>query len=65
MSQTKQDLAEIKKQDDELLKIILKKTGVTYSSLIEFAKKEYIAANIDVLTPAEKKQFPNFVFDAL
>jgi hypothetical protein len=65
MAKSKQELAEIKRQDEELLKMILSKTGVSYKSLIEFAKKEYIAANVDLLTPAEKKQFPKFVFNAL
>ena len=59
---SKQELAEIKKEKDDLLKIILKKTDTTYSELVQMAKDMYIAANINVVSSAEKKKFTKLSF---
>ena len=50
-----------KKQSDDLLKLILKKTGLSYRELIDLSKRNYIVANLDVVTPAERKQFSELV----
>jgi len=53
--------AEVKKQSDDLLKLILKKTGLSYRELIDLSKRNYIISNLDVVTPAERKQFSKLV----
>jgi hypothetical protein len=53
--------AEIEKQKKALLSLILKKAGVSYKDLITHAEQEYIVNNIDLITPAEAKKFPNLV----
>ena len=58
----KQELAEIKKEKEDLLKIILKKTDTTYSELVQMAKDMYIAANINLVSPAEKERFTRLSF---
>jgi len=58
----KQELAEIKKEKEDLLKIILKKTDTTYSELVQMAKDMYIAANISLVSPAEKERFTKLSF---
>ena len=58
---SKEELALIKKDGDNLLKLLLKKTGVSYNRLIEIAKREFIVDNIGELTTAEKKQFKYIV----
>ncbi|GHT64906.1 hypothetical protein FACS189451_12620 [Bacteroidia bacterium] len=60
---TKQELAEIKKEKNELLKLILKKTGMSYKELIELSKEGFIAANLDVVSPSEKQKFTNLVLE--
>ena len=59
---TKEEYALAKKQSDELLKLILKKTGVSRKRIHELAENEFIAANLDVITPAERKRFDRLVF---
>jgi hypothetical protein len=51
-----------KKQSDELFKLILKKTGASYKELIDMAKQEFVVANLDVVTPAEREKFDKLVF---
>ena len=58
---TRQEIAEIKKEKDDLLKLILKRTGTSYSRLIDLAKQEFIVANLDVITPSEKQQFKKII----
>ena len=60
---TKEELAEIKKEKDELLKLILKKTGMSYRELIELSKEGFITANLDVVTPSEKQKFSKLVLE--
>jgi hypothetical protein len=59
---TKEEYAMAKKQKSALLKLILKKTGVSYREIVDVATQEFIVANLDVVTPAEKKQFDRLVF---
>jgi hypothetical protein len=54
---SKEELALIKKDSDALLKLILKKTGISYNRLIEITKREFIVDNLDVITPEERRQF--------
>ena len=57
-----EDKAIIKKQTEELLKLLLKKTDTKYKDIIELAEQEFIIENIGVLSAAEKKQFDRLVF---
>jgi hypothetical protein len=59
---TKEEYALAKKQSDELLKLILGKTGVSRKRIHELAENEFVAANLDVVTPAERKHFDRLVF---
>ena len=61
-SYSKIELSEIKKEKEDLLKIILKKTNTTLSELIQMSKDMYIAANLEVVTPAERKKFAKLSF---
>jgi len=54
---SKEELTLIKKDKETLLKLILKKTGISYNRLIEIAKQEFIVDNLDVITSAERRQF--------
>jgi hypothetical protein len=58
---SKAEMSEIKKESDDLLKLILKKTGTSYNRLIDIAKQEFIVANIDVVTPQERQRFKHIV----
>jgi len=58
---TKEEYALAKKQSDELLKLILEKTGVSRKRIHELAENEFISANLDVITPAERKRFDKLV----
>jgi hypothetical protein len=40
----------------------LEKTGVSRKRIHELAENEFVAANIDVVTPAERKRFDRLVF---
>ena len=53
----KKNNTEIKKQSDDLFKLVLKKTNTSYSEFVTMMKEMYVTANLDVVTPAEKKQF--------
>ena len=59
---TKEEYALAKKQSDELFKLILEKTGASYKELIDMAKQEFVVANLDVVTPTERKRFNRLVF---
>jgi hypothetical protein len=58
---TKTEKAEIKRQQNDLLHLVLKKTGVSYNALIEHAKRDFILNNLDIVTEAEKKQFTKLI----
>ena len=59
---TKQELAVAKKETQLLLRLILNKTGVSHKYLITEAENSFIAANLDVVSPAERKQFKSLIF---
>ena len=59
---TKEEYAVAKKQKAELLKLMLKKTGVKHRELIDIAEQQFIKANLDVVTFAERKHFDRLVF---
>ena len=59
---TKEEYSLAKKQSNELLKLILGKTGVSRKRIHELAEDEFIAANLDVVTPSERKRFDRLVF---
>ena len=59
---TKEEYAIAKKQSDELLKLILEKTGVSRKRIHELAENEFVVANLDVITSAERKHFDKLVF---
>ncbi len=48
---------EEKKKDEELFKLILKKTGMTYKEFLFLVKHNYVACNLDVLSEEEKSLF--------
>jgi hypothetical protein len=53
---------DVKKQTDELLKLILKKTGTKHSEIVAWAERKYIKANLDLITASERKQFDQLIF---
>lgn len=59
---TKEEYTLAKQQSKELLRLILEKTGVSRKRIYELAENEFIAANLDIVTPAERKQFDKLVF---
>ncbi|MDR2683967.1 MAG: hypothetical protein LBB53_01125 [Prevotellaceae bacterium] len=59
---TKEEYALAKKQKKELLNLILKKTGTSRNELIDIAEQRYIHANLDVVTPTERKKFDRLIF---
>ena len=59
---TKEEYALAKKQSDELFELVLEKTGTSRKKLYELAKHEFVAANLDVVTPTERKRFDRLVF---
>jgi len=59
---TKEEYALVKKQSKELLNLILKKTGTKHKELVELAEREFVVANLDVVTSTERKQFSRLVF---
>ena len=62
VTKTKTEKEEVKKLQDEILKIILSKTGVSYNALIEHAKRDFILNNLDVITPAEAQKYKKIFF---
>ncbi len=54
---TKEQKELINRESEDVFKLLLKKTGTSYKSLIELAKQEFVIGNRSLLTPAEKKQF--------
>jgi len=59
---TKEEYAAAKKQSNELLKLVLEKTGVSRKRIHELAENEFVVANLDVVTLAERKRFDKLVF---
>jgi len=48
---------DVKKQTNELLVLLLKKTGVKKQDLYEMITREFIKENLYLLTPDERKHF--------
>ncbi|MCL2597951.1 MAG: hypothetical protein FWD66_09960 [Paludibacter sp.] len=59
---TKEEYALAKKQKAGLFQLLLKKTGTSYKDLVDMAKQDFIAANLDIITPVERKKFDQLVF---
>ena len=49
--------SEIKKQQSELVSLMLKKAGLTEDDIYQSAIRSWINKNIDLLTATEKKRF--------
>ena len=58
----KTEKAEIKRLQNEVLELILKKTGISFNSLIEHAKRDFILNNLDVITPSEAQKYKKIFF---
>jgi hypothetical protein len=54
--------AEIKKLQSEILKLILDRTGISYNTLIDHAKRDFILNNLDVVTPTEAQKYQKIFF---
>lgn len=50
-------VAQQKKEREELLKLILKKTNTKYEDFMLMVKHNFIVSNLDLLTESEKKRF--------
>ena len=59
---TKEERAIVRKQSDELLKLILEKTGASRKELHRMAEDEFVTANLDIVTASERKHFDRLVF---
>ena len=51
-----------RKANSRITKIVIKKTGTKHSDIVRWAEEDFIIANLDVLTAAEKKRFDKLVF---
>ena len=48
---------EMKKQNKELLELLLKKTGVKKKDLVDMVLRDFIKENLYLLSPEERQQF--------
>ena len=62
MTAKEKDIAEAKRQEKELLALLLEKTGVKKQDLIDMIYREFIKDNLALVTPAERKRFTKLVF---
>ena len=53
---------EVEKELKVLLQLVMKKTNVSHKKIVEDAERDFIHANLDVVTAAERKQFKHLVF---
>ena len=58
----KEAIAEAKRQERELLALLLKKTGVKKQDLVDMVLREFIKDNLSLITPTERKRFTKLVF---
>jgi hypothetical protein len=58
---TKEEMTLINKDINELLKLILKKDGMSYRRFLDISKREFIVSNLDMVTPEEREQFKHIV----
>ena len=56
MAKDKQNKEE-KQNTEELFKLLLKKTGLTYTEFLFLVKHNYIACNLDMLSAEEKVRY--------
>jgi hypothetical protein len=54
---SKEEMALIDKESEDVFKLLLKKTGTSYRSLIDLAKQEFVIGNRGLLTATERRQF--------
>ena len=47
----------VKQQQNDLLKVLLKKTNLSYQKLVDLSVREWIADKVQLLTPVERQQF--------
>jgi hypothetical protein len=59
----KEKKALIKKDRDELLKLIISKDGTSYRRFLDIAKRAYVASHLDLVTPEEKAQFKHLILE--
>jgi hypothetical protein len=59
---TKEEYTAAKKQTAELLKLMLNKAGLKHKDIVDLAERQFIKANLDIVTPMERKQFDKLVF---
>lgn len=52
----------VNQEKKELLDLLLKKTNLTKKDVVDEAISRFIATRIDMITPAERKQFKHLVF---
>lgn len=45
----------------EIVNVLLKKTGVTLDDLYSSARKQFVASNLDLLTPSELQRFDSIL----
>lgn len=59
MAQTKknEEAEEIKRLQEELINIILERSGVTKKSIYDTAMRKFITHNLDLLTAEEMKRY--------
>lgn len=62
MTAKEKDIAEAKRQEKELLALLLEKTGVKKQDLIDMIYREFIKDNLALVTPAERERFTKLVF---
>lgn len=48
---------EMKKQNKELLELLLKKTGVKKKDLVEMVLRDFVKENLYLLSPEERQRF--------
>lgn len=48
---------EEKKRADELFKLVLQKSNMTYQEFLFLVKHNFVASNLDVLSKEEKEKF--------
>lgn len=48
---------EMKKQNKELLELLLKKTGVKKKDLVDMVLRDFVKENLYLLSPEERQQF--------
>ena len=61
ISSKKEDMQIVKRQNKELLELLLEKTGTKRKDLIELAYHEFVSDNLYLLTDEEVKHFDHLV----